>query len=74
MIGAIAGDVIGSRFEGSRAKTHDFELFHHSCRFTDDTVCTLAVASALLGDRDFARHLRNFGRTYPNAGYGGMFR
>lgn len=74
MIGAIAGDVIGSRFEGSRAKSPDFELFHHSCRFTDDTVCTLAVASALLGDRDFACHLRKFGRIYPNAGYGGMFR
>jgi ADP-ribosylglycohydrolase len=74
MIGAIAGDIVGSRFEGSRAKTHDFELFHHSCRFTDDTVCTLAVASALLGDRDFARHLRDLGRLYPNAGYGGMFR
>ncbi len=74
MIGAIAGDVIGSRFEGSRARTSDFELFHHSCRFTDDTVCTLAVAKALLGDGDFARHLRDFGRTYPNAGYGGMFR
>ena len=50
MIGAIAGDVIGSRFEGSRARTPDFDLFHHSCRFTDDTVCTLAVAKALLGD------------------------
>ena len=74
MIGAVAGDIIGSRFEGSRAKTPDFELFHHSCRFTDDTVCTLAVASALLSDGDFARHLRQFGRIYPNAGYGGLFR
>lgn len=74
MIGAIAGDIIGSRFEGSRAKDTDFPLFHHSCRFTDDTVCTLAVASALLDDRDFARHLRALCRRYPNAGYGGMFR
>ena len=74
MIGAIAGDIIGSRFEGSRAKSPDFELFHHSCRFTDDTVCTLAVARALLSDGDFAHHLRELGRTYPNAGYGGMFR
>jgi len=74
MIGAIAGDIIGSRFEGSKAREADFTLFHPSCRFTDDTVCTLAVANALLGDRDFARHLRALGRIYPNAGYGGMFR
>jgi ADP-ribosylglycohydrolase len=74
MIGAIAGDIIGSRFEGSRARERDFALFHQSCRFTDDTVCTLAVANALLGDLDFARHLRALGRIYPHAGYGGMFR
>jgi ADP-ribosylglycohydrolase len=74
MIGAIAGDIIGSRFEGSRARERDFTLFHQSCRFTDDTVCTLAVARALLGDMDFARHLRSLGRIYPHAGYGGMFR
>ena len=66
IIGAIAGDVIGSRFEGSRARERDFTLFHHSCRFTDDTVCTLAVANALLGDLDFARHLRALGRNYPH--------
>ena len=60
MLGAIAGDIIGSRFEGQRAPQPDFTLFHPSCRFTDDSVCTLAVADALLGERDFAASLRAF--------------
>jgi ADP-ribosyl-[dinitrogen reductase] hydrolase len=74
MIGAIAGDIIGSRYEGSRAKVADFPLFLPSSRFTDDTVCSLAVASAIMDDGDFARHLRRLCRCYPDAGYGGMFR
>ena len=49
MIGAIAGDIIGSRFEGHPAPPAGFELFHSHCRFTDDTVCTLAVADAFGG-------------------------
>ena len=74
MIGAIAGDIIGSRYEGSRANEPDFPLFLPSSRFTDDTVCSLAVASAIMGDGDFANHLRRLCRSYPGAGYGGMFR
>lgn len=73
MIGAIAGDIIGSRFEGHPAPPTDFELFHSSCRFTDDTVCSLAVADALMQGTDFALTLRAFVRSYPDAGYGGMF-
>jgi ADP-ribosyl-[dinitrogen reductase] hydrolase len=73
MLGAIAGDIIGSRFEGHPGPPADFELFHAHCRFTDDTVCTLAVADALLGARDFARTLRAFVRRHPDRGYGGMF-
>lgn len=73
MLGAIAGDIIGSRFEGHRAPPSDFALFHPHCRFTDDTVCTLAVADALLGPRDFAASLRAFVRRHPDRGYGGMF-
>lgn len=73
MLGAIAGDIIGSRFEGHPAPPADFEAFHSRCRFTDDTVCTLAVADALLGGHDFAATLRAFVRRHPNAGYGGMF-
>src|SRR5262249_39813946 len=73
MLGAIAGDIIGSRFEGYAGPPRDFLLFHPACCFTDDTVCTLAVADALLGERDFAASLRAFVRRHPGRGYGGMF-
>lgn len=73
MIGAVAGDIIGSRFEGRSAPPHDFELLHPDCCFTDDTVCTLAIADALLGDGDFARALRNYVRRHPERGYGDLF-
>ena len=58
MLGAIAGDIIGSRFEGYAGPPRDFPLFHPACCFTDDSVCTLAVADALLGERDIAASLR----------------
>ncbi len=73
MLGAIAGDIIGSRFEGRGGPARDFALFHPDCRFTDDSVCTLAVADALLGGRDFANRLRAFVRRHPWRGYGAMF-
>ena len=73
MLGAIAGDIIGSRFEGRLGPARDFALFHRNCRFTDDSVCTLAVADALLGRSDFAATLRAFVRRHPGRGYGGMF-
>ncbi|HZD53062.1 MAG TPA: hypothetical protein VE175_08445 [Woeseiaceae bacterium] len=73
MIGAIAGDIIGSRFEGDPSPPEKFELFHPLCRFTDDTVCSVAVAEALMGDHDFAAALRAFVRCHPQRGYGGMF-
>lgn len=73
MIGAIAGDIIGSRFEGSPAPEPDFVLFHPHCRFTDDTVCTLAVAEAILRPADFAATLKAFVRRHPGRRYGGLF-
>jgi ADP-ribosyl-[dinitrogen reductase] hydrolase len=73
MLGSIAGDIIGSRFERRAGPPRDFALFHPACRFTDDTVCGLAVADALLGRRDFAASLRDFVRRHPRRGYGGMF-
>jgi ADP-ribosylglycohydrolase len=73
MLGAIAGDIIGSRFEGHPGPPPGFELFHSHCRFTDDTVCTIAIADALLGERDFAASLRALVRRHPGRGYGGMF-
>ena len=48
MLGAIIGDIVGSRFEWHNIKTKEFELFHRRCRPTDDSVMTLAVAQAIL--------------------------
>src|SRR5438477_3803781 len=73
MIGAITGDVIGSVHEGTLQKRKDFPLFIPQSRFTDDTVLTVAVASAIEQDKDYASALRRWGRQYPNAGYGGWF-
>jgi ADP-ribosylglycohydrolase len=69
MLGAIAGDIIGSAWERTGEKRLDFPLFTASSRFTDDTVLTVAVAHALLDDRDYAEAMRDYGRRYPFAGY-----
>jgi ADP-ribosylglycohydrolase len=74
MIGAIAGDIIGSVYEWRNIKTKEFELFSRRCRFTDDTVLTVAVADCILNKREYAPTLREYGRKYPDAGYGGLFR
>lgn len=74
MIGAIAGDIIGSPYEGILMVDPDFPLFGPGSRFTDDTVLTVAVASAIRQRGDFATALRQWGRRYPHAGYGGFFR
>ncbi|MBL6928254.1 MAG: ADP-ribosylglycohydrolase family protein [Rhodospirillales bacterium] len=73
MLGAIAGDIIGSAFEHRSIKTTDFTLFGPGSAATDDSVLTIAVADALMGKRDFAQTIRQYARRYPNAGYGGMF-
>lgn len=73
MLGAIAGDVIGSVYEFSPVKREDFPLFHAGSRFTDDTVMTVAVARAILEDGDYAAWMHRLGRCYPRAGYGGSF-
>jgi len=73
MLGAIAGDIIGSRFEHHPHKSLDFELFTPECRFTDDTVLTCAVADALLHGRPYGEAIRDWFRRYPHAGYGARF-
>lgn len=73
MIGAIAGDIIGSRFEWNNTKTVDFPLFAKGCRFTDDSVLTVAVADSILSGTDYAVKLKEYYRRYPDAGYGGSF-
>lgn len=74
MIGAIAGDIIGSVYERHRVKTKDFALFPPGSRFTDDTVLTVALAEAILTGRDYGDLMKAYYRRYPHAGYGGMFR
>lgn len=73
MIGAIAGDIIGSVYEQYPIKTKDFPLFHPKCCFTDDTVLTIAIAKAILDDRNYLKAVWEIGRKYPHAGYGGAF-
>ena len=73
MIGAIAGDIIGSRWEGSGFKEKEFELFHSASRFTDDTILTIAVADALLSGKRYVAVFHEYFRDYPTAGYGGWF-
>ena len=74
MLGTIAGDVIGSIYEGDRIKDTGFPLFSRWSRFTDDTVLTIATAQALLTGRPYGDVYHDFGSRYPHAGYGGAFR
>ncbi len=74
MIGAIAGDMIGSIYERRPPRSFDFPLFSPGSRFTDDSVMTVATADAVLGDRDFGAAYQRWGHRYPTAGYGAGFR
>ena len=62
MIGAIIGDIVGSRFEFHNNRSTDFEFFHRECTFTDDTVMTVAVADAIMSGRPFGEVLHEYGR------------
>ncbi len=72
MLGAIAGDVIGSPYELRPIKRVDFPLFGVSSRFTDDTVLTVALADSILSGDDFTDRIKAYTREYPNAGYSGQ--
>ena len=74
MLGAITGDIVGSIYEHANIKTKEFPFFGQGCTFTDDTVCTVAVADWLMGGGDCAEHLRRHVRRHPDCGYGAMFR
>jgi len=82
MLGAIIGDIAGSRFEWNNIKTKEFDFFTDRCKFTDDSVMTLAVAGAIMkADGNYGNLseltvecMREIGRQYPHCGYGGMFR
>ena len=85
MIGAILGDVVGSIYEFDNIKTKEFELFDKECFFTDDSVMTIAIAEALLREKQITKDnieefkenlmtlMHEIGVFYPDCGYGGHF-
>ncbi|MCE5192612.1 MAG: ADP-ribosylglycohydrolase family protein [Candidatus Cryosericum sp.] len=73
MLGAVAGDIIGSVYEFDPTKRTDFSLFSKHSSFTDDTVLTMAVAESLLTGRPYQETLREFALAYPDRGFGSMF-
>ena len=75
MIGAIIGDIVGSRFEFNNTRDGNFALFSPECSFTDDTICTVAVADAILRGEDYRTSILRWCRKYPNpmGAYGASF-
>lgn len=74
MLGAIAGDIIGSIYEFNNIKTTKFNVLDNRGFFTDDTVLTIAIADAILHKKDYAGALHEWGNLYPDESYGGRFR
>ena len=73
MLGAIIGDIVGSVYEWDRIKTKEFPFFTDDCFFTDDSVCTVAVADILLHSFPSAETMQNWCRGYPDCSYGLRF-
>lgn len=81
MLGAIIGDIVGSRFEWNNNKSKKFDFLTNKCFLTDDSVMSLAVAKAILDSNNKYENLstkvvqcmQEIGRPYPYCGYGGMF-
>lgn len=85
MLGAIIGDIVGSRFEFVQDDNRDknFKLFTSSCHFTDDSLMTLAVAKSLIINKDWediealrkttVRTMKEIAKEYPNVGWGASF-
>ena len=73
MFGAIIGDIVGSVYEWRRIKTKSFEFFVDQCEYTDDSICTAAVAEILMHDLPPAQTLQRWCREHPRGDYGGNF-
>ncbi len=81
MIGAIIGDIAGSRFEFHNYLSKEFTFLTDDCCFTDDTVMTCAVAQGLMDSKEDYSDLeektiaamQRIGRQFPNCGYGARF-
>lgn len=82
MLGALIGDIVGSRFEWDNIKTKEFDFLTYRCFVTDDSIMSLAVAKAILAcngsysnlGQKTVQYMQEVGRPYPLCGYGGMFR
>ena len=78
MIGAMFGDIAGSKYEFKNIRTKDFDLYSRDAYFTDDSVCTIAFMDFLLhaklrSKEEAVKYLQRWTRKYPNSGYGGRF-
>jgi ADP-ribosylglycohydrolase len=76
MLGAIIGDIVGSRWEFNPTNDYNFELFSDKNGFTDDTICTIAVADTILHEStDYGKYIHEWCRNYPcpMGAYGGRF-
>jgi type I restriction enzyme M protein len=82
MLGAIIGDIVGSRFEWNNNRSKQFDFLTYKCSVTDNSIMSLAIAKALLESKvDYSdlsenavKYMQGIGRHYPNCGYGGRFR
>lgn len=82
MLGAIIGDIVGSRFEWNNNRSKEFDFLTSKCHVTDDSIMSLAIAKALLeSTSDYSdlsdnavKFMQGIGRHYPGCGYGGRFR
>jgi ADP-ribosylglycohydrolase len=73
IIGAIAGDIIGSVYEFNNVKNIDFKLFNDKSTFTDDSVLTIATMDSILNKTNYGINYQLYGKNYPNRGYGRNF-
>lgn len=69
------GDIAGSKYEFNNTFDYDFEIFGEGCDFTDDTICTVAIADAILNGRNYQESLLDWCHRYPSpkGAYGGRF-
>lgn len=74
MLGAIAGDIVGSVYEWNNVRTKNFPLFTNKSFFTDDSVLTCATADSILNGKSYSAVYKEYYKLYPNRGYGGNFR
>lgn len=76
MLGAIIGDIAGSRWEFNPTNSYNFQLFSEKNDFTDDTICTIAVADAILQGKNYGESIHEWCRSYPHpmGAYGARFK